>query len=410
MTLGRRDAFLYLAAATLGSFGLGVAAFYLNFLYRSLGYDGVALGALVGAVALGVVIGAVPAATIARGRSRRTVILSGGVLAGFGLAGLVLFAAFVPLFVSAMLFGLGGILASSSGAALLADATAAGARSSRFGQQIALGTMAAFFASALAGVLAAPVAAFLHADPNDTIVLRVLVAGGGICAALSAIPVLFIENVPVTGPTLDAPRRYGLLARFLAVEVVFGLGAGSFLPFTNLFFAERFGVPFAALGVLLGVIAVAGSLGALAHGRFLARRFGAVPAVVGVVLGSVPFAIVAAFASDLSIVVAALALRAWLMYGSSATWNAITFSSFTPRERAGVNAIAALAWNAGSGVGAVISGAIRGAAGPGGYTVNLLTLVVFYTAAAALIQVFFRQHVPSGDVGAVVLPAPDSRA
>ena len=83
MTLGRRDAFLYLAAATLGSFGLGVAAFYLNFLYRSLGYDGVALGALVGAVALGVVIGAVPAATIARGRSRRTVILSGGVLAGF---------------------------------------------------------------------------------------------------------------------------------------------------------------------------------------------------------------------------------------------------------------------------------------------------------------------------------------
>ena len=64
MTVGRRDAFLYLAAATLGSFGLGVAAFYLNFLYRSLGYNGVALGALVGAAALGVVIGAVPAATI----------------------------------------------------------------------------------------------------------------------------------------------------------------------------------------------------------------------------------------------------------------------------------------------------------------------------------------------------------
>ncbi|HEY3126526.1 MAG TPA: hypothetical protein VGK07_05660, partial [Candidatus Limnocylindria bacterium] len=200
------------------------------------------------------------------------------------------------------------------------------------------------------------------------------------------------------------------LARFLAVEVVFGLGAGSFLPFTNLFFAERFGVPFAALGVLLGVIAVAGSLGALAHGRFLARRFGAVPSVVGVVLGSVPFAIVAAFASDLSVVVAALALRAWLMYGSSATWNAITFSSFTPRERAGVNAIAALAWSAGSGVGAVISGAIRGAVGPAGYTVNLLTLVVFYMGAAALILLFFRAHVPSGDVGAVVIAAPDSRA
>jgi predicted MFS family arabinose efflux permease len=408
VTLGRRDAFLYLAAATLGSFGLGVAAFYLNFLYRSLGFDGVALGALVGAAALGVVIGAIPAATIARGRSRRTVILSGGIAAAFGLVGLVLSDAFVPLFLSATLFGVGGILASSSGAALLADATAAGARSSRFGQQIALGTMAAFFASALAGVLAAPVASLLRASPSDTIVLRALVAGGGICAALSAVPVLFIENVPVAA--LDAPRRYGLLARFLAVEFVFGLGAGSFLPFTNLFFAERFGVPFAALGVLLGVIAVAGSLGALAHGRFLARRFGAVPSVVGVVLGSLPFAVAAALASDLSIAVAALAVRAWLMYGSSATWNAVVFSSFAPRERAGVNAFAALAWNAGAGSGAVISGAIRGAIGTGGYTVNLLTLAVFYAAAATLIVVLFRRHVPSGDVGALAVGGPDLRA
>lgn len=408
MTLGRRDAFLYLAAATLGSFGLGVAAFYLNFLYRSLGYDGIALGALVGASALGVVLGAVPAATVARGRSRRTVILVGGVLAGVGLVGLVIFDAFVPLFLAATLFGLGGILASSSGAALLADATAARARSSRFGQHIALGTMAGFFASALAGLLAAPVATLLSADPNDTIVLRALVGGGGICAAMSAIPVLFIGKAPVLGATLDATRRYQLLARFLTVEFVFGLGAGSFLPFTNLFFAERYGIPFATLGVVLGAIAVAGSLGALVHGRFFARRYGAVLSVVGVVLASLPFALLAAFTGDARIAIAALALRAFFMYGSSATWNAVTFSSFTSSERAGVNAIAALSWSAGSAVGAVLSGALRGGMGAGGYTVNLITLVFFYAAAAVLIFVFFRGHVPSGDVGGVAMA--DSRA
>lgn len=410
MTLGRRDAFLYLAAATLGSFGLGVAAFYLNFLYRSLGYDGIALGALVGAAALGVVLGAVPAATIARGRSRRAVILSGGVAAGAGLVGLVLFDAFVPLFLAATLFGLGGILASSSGAALLADATAARARSSRFGQQIALGTMAAFLASALAGILASPVAALLGAEPNATITLRTLVLGGGVCAALSGIPVLFIANVPVVGASLDAPRRFQLLSRFLIVEFVFGLGAGSFLPFTNLFFAERYGIPFATLGVVLGAIAVAGSLGALVHGRLLARRYGAVPSVAAVVLASLPFAMLAAFTGDTRVAIAALALRAFFMYGSSATWNAVTFSSFTPTERAGVNAIAALSWSAGSAIGAVISGALRGAMGADGYTANLLTLVVFYAAAAVLIVAFFRSHVPSGDVGALAMTAPDSRA
>ena len=409
MTLGRRDAFLYLMAATLGSFGLGVAAFYLNFLYRSLGYDGIALGGLVGASAFGIVLGAIPAATIARGRSRRTVILSGGVLAATGLVGVVIFSALVPLLISAVLFGAGGLLASSSGAALLADATTASSRSSRFGQQIALGTMAAFFASALAGVLAQPVSSLLGARPDDAIVLRVLVGGGGLIAAASAIPVLLIKNVPVAGAALDAPRLYRLLARFLGVEFVFGLGAGSFLPFTNLFFAERFGMPFGELGIVLGAIAAAGSLGALAHGR-IARRLGSVPAVVGVVYASLPFAIVAAFTGDARVAVAALAVRAFFMYGSTATWNAVTFSSFTPSERAGVNAVAALAWAAGSSAGAVISGAIRGAVGSSGYTANIFTLVVFYAAAAALIFVFFRQHVPSGDVGAVPLAAPDSRA
>ncbi len=408
MTLGRRDAFLYLVAATLGSFGLGVAAFYLNFLYRALGYDGIALGALVGAAAFGIVIGAIPAATIARGRSRRTVMLSGGGIAATGLVGLVLFDALVPLLISATLFGAGGLLASSSGAALLADATVASSRSSRFGQQIALGTMAAFFASALAGVLAAPVAAFLGAQPGDAIVLRVLVGGGGLVAASSAIPILFIKSVPVAGDALDAPRRYRLLARFLAVEFVYGLGAGSFLPFTNLFFAERFAMPFATLGIVLGAIAASGSLGALVHGR-IARRYGAVPSVVGVVVASLPFAIVAAFTGDPVIAIAALALRAFFMYGSSATWNAVTFSSFTPSERAGVNAVAALAWAGGSAAGAVISGALRGIVGSGGYTANLLTLVVFYAAAAMMILVLFRRHVPGGDVGTGAITAPDSR-
>jgi predicted MFS family arabinose efflux permease len=408
VTLGRRDAFLYLVAATLGSFGLGVAAFYLNFLYRALGYDGIALGALVGAAAFGIVIGAIPAATIARGRSRRTVMLSGGGIAATGLVGLVLFDALVPLLISATLFGAGGLLASSSGAALLADATVASSRSSRFGQQIALGTMAAFFASALAGVLAAPVAAFLGAQPGDAIVLRVLVGGGGLVAASSAIPILFIKSVPVAGDALDAPRRYRLLARFLAVEFVYGLGAGSFLPFTNLFFAERFAMPFATLGIVLGAIAASGSLGALVHGR-IARRYGAVPSVVGVVVASLPFAIVAAFTGDPVIAIAALALRAFFMYGSSATWNAVTFSSFTPSERAGVNAVAALAWAGGSAAGAVISGALRGIVGSGGYTANLLTLVVFYAAAAMMILVLFRRHVPGGDVGTGAITAPDSR-
>jgi predicted MFS family arabinose efflux permease len=404
--MSNRDAYLYLLAAAIASFGLGVVAFYLNFVFRALGYDGIALGALVGAQAAGVVIGAIPAATIARGRPRRTVILTGGVIAGAGVTGIVAFDAFAPLALSCVLLGLGAVLASSSGAALIADATAAAARSSRFGQQIAIGTMASFFASALAGVLAEPVAATLGRTPSDVLVLRVLVAGGGLVAALSALPILFLRSAPVSGGALEPAHRTRLLARFLAVELTLGLGAGSFLPFLNLFFAERYGVSFAALGVMLGAIAVAGSLGALAHGRFVARRLGTIPSILVVVFGSLPFALVAAFTGDLFVALLALAIRAALMYGSTATWSALTLASFTPRERAGVNALAALAWSAGSSVSAVVSGAVRGALGPAGYSANLVTLVLCYIVAGSLIFAFFRHHEPQGDVGALqVTPA-----
>src|SRR5712691_6291379 len=357
--LGRRDAVLYLVAAALGSFGLGVASFYLNFLYRALGFDEFAIGLLAGAQAVGVVAGAVPAALSSRGRSRRAVIIAGGMLTGVGIVGMLIFSTLVPLFCSAALIGFGGIIATSSGAALLADATEATRRATRFGQQIALGTTAAFLSSVIAGALASPVASLLGARPDDALVLRALVASGGAVAALSLIPVRGIRAIPVGKGTLAAPTRNALLRRFLAIEALFGFGAGSFLPFVNLFFADRYGLPFGGLGLVLGVLAVAGSLGALAHGRFVASKVGAIPAIVAVEVVSLPFALAAAFTGELGIAVAALAVRHFLMYGASGTINAFQLSSFTPAERAGANAVLALAWSAANASGAVVSGTVR---------------------------------------------------
>src|SRR3989442_3078655 len=154
--LGRRDAVLYLVAAALGSFGLGVASFYLNFLYRALGFDEFAIGLLAGAQAIGVVAGALPAAVFTRGRSRRAAILLGGTVTGVGILGILVSSALFPLLGSAMLVGFGGIIASSSGDALLPGPTVAPPRAPRFGQQIALGTTAAFLSSAIAGSSATP--------------------------------------------------------------------------------------------------------------------------------------------------------------------------------------------------------------------------------------------------------------
>jgi len=306
--------------------------------------------------------------------------------------------------------GFGGIIASSSGAALLADATEAARRATRFGQQVALGTTAAFLSSAIAGALAAPVASLLGAQPGDALVLRVLVAGGGIVAAISIVPILAIRSVRVGKNTLEAPMRNDLLRRFLLIEALFGFGAGSFLPFLNLFFADRYGVPFSALGLVLGALAVAGSIGALLHGRFVAARLGAIPSIVLVELLSLPFALIAGFTAALPVAVGALAMRHFLMFGASGTVNAFQLSSFTPAERAGANAVIALTWSAANAGGAILSGAIRARLGPDGFTINVVTLVIAYGLASLLTWRLFATHEPSGDIAVPTLAVPDSRA
>ena len=326
-------------------------------------------------------------------------IISGGVVVGAGIAGILTMNAFPLLVISAALIGLGGIVASSSGIALLADATEARSRSQRFGQQIALGTMAAFAASVLAGLLAAPVASAFGARETDPLTLRALVALGGIVGAASAVPILFIRDVPVPPATTSQVSR--LLARFVPIEVVFGLGAGSFIPFTNLFFADRFGLTFGPIGFALGTIAVAGSVGALIHGRFVASRLGPVRGVVAVELGSLPFALAAVLNGSVITAVMFLAARAALMYGAQATWSAYTLSSFAPAERAAVNATLALAWSIGAAISSSLSGAIRGAMGPDGFTLNAIVLVACYALGASLVFALFRGREPQGDAIAV---------
>lgn len=404
--LGRRDAAIFIGSSAIGSFGLGVAAFYLNFLYRALGLDEAAIGTLAATLALGGVGGAAPAALLPRVVSRRGAVMVGGGITANGLICLLSFETLGPLAVGAALLGAGGIIVASSGGSLIADATAGVDRAAMFGRQIALGTVASFLAAFLAGALAAPVGSALGLGPRDADTIRVLMGLGGLVAGLSVLPALFLASPGVPRGGHAAPIRLRLMGRFLIIEALFGLGAGSFLPFVNLYFADRFGLDLFAVGLALGAIAAGGSLGALLHARLVAARLGAVRGVVTVELASLPFALVAAFAAGPLVAVAALAIRAALMYGASGTMNAFSQSSFSPAERAGVHAVFLLTWAAGSAVGSFASGHIRAALGPDGYTINLITLATAYLIAATATWLLFRDHEPRGD--AITTPAPHS--
>lgn len=333
----------------------------------------------------------------ARSLSRRAAILLGGVVTGAGIVLVIVADPLALQLLAALLVGLGGIVVYSSGSALLADATAGAQRARVFGQQVALGTIAAFASAYVAGLLADPISRALGVPPSSLLVVRVLVALGGAVAAASAVPILFVRAVPVRAGEQAAPLRRGLLLRFAVIEAVFGFGAGSFIPFINLFLADRFGLAFAAIGLALGAIAVGGSLGALLHGIHLAPRLGELRSAVLVQLLSVPFALFAGAAPLAVLAVGSLAVRASLMYGSTSTYRSFQLSSFRPAERAGVSAVLSIAWSATSALGSISSGALRARLGDAGWTLDLVALAGAYVAAALLAVTFFGRHEPSGD-------------
>jgi predicted MFS family arabinose efflux permease len=406
--LRRHDASLYIVASGLGGLGLGIALFYLNFLYRALGFDARAIGVLGGAQALGALAGAVPAAVLPRRMPRRNAIFIGGCVTALGVIGILTQTALPALFIAASLTGFGGIIVASSGSALVADATTGLDRPRMFGQQVALGALASFAAIAIAGALAAPVGAALGRPETDQLTIRTVIGIGGVLAIASAIPILFVRPAAVAIGTLDAPHRRSVLLRFAAIEMAFGFGAGSFLPFANLFFADRFGLPIAGVGLAIGALSVAGSVGAILNGRLMVPRLPPLAAIVLPVFASLPFALLAAVAGQPVLAWVALALRQALMYGSTPNLTALELSSFAPVERAGAVAAFAISWNGASAAGAALSGVVRAELGPAGYAANIVTLVASYLAAATLLILFFRAHEPRGDAAAMV-PADSPR-
>ena len=140
------------------------------------------------------------------------------------------------------------------------------------------------------------------------------------------------------------------------------------------------------------------------HGRVVASRLGQVRGTAAVQLASLPFALAAVLTGEVLLAVAVLAARASLMYGAQATWSAYTQSSFTPAERAAVNATLALVWSFGAAISAAVSGAIRGALGPDGFTVNMVALVICYAAGASLVLLLFTGREPRGDAPPMLMP------
>lgn len=411
-----RDARIFLVTTFFHSIALSLWWVNFNLYLTALGLDHafVGIAGTVGSAAG--VVAAFPASYLANRAGRRLVI-------ALGSGGLTV--------------AIAGLLFTSSPAAILALAAAAGAanqaifvvsspflmersrpehRSELFSLQFAVANVTNVGAALLGGMIAVVVGRAAGVAGDDPAVYRALLAVMATAAALATVTVFTLgdDRTPLrpgpdgaTGepPTTDPGRQAGprpgrlpiprpanprIFWRLLVPLFLISLGAGQVIPYLNVFIEGRFGLGLAALNVIFAVTSL-GTAIAIMIQPALARRFGKVGSVVLVQGLSIPFLVVLGFSPVLWTVIMAMAVRNSLMNAGNPIFNAFAMELLPPGERATFSAAASLAWSLGWVIAGPWYSGLQATLGfDGGYAVSFVTIIVLYSLGTGLYWRWFH--------------------
>ena len=244
---------------------------------------------------------------------------------------------------------------------------------------------------------------------------------------LSLIPAVLMRpyvSQEVADALAEAPRTRGLLggvrspvliARFVTIGALLGLGSGFVLPLANVFFSEEVH----AAEHQIGLIFAAGSL-FLALGAFSAplvvERLGKTRTIWLSRFSAIPFILLIGFAPSLatptavvSLAGAAFVLRTALFNMSGPVYEAYTMERLHPTERATFTGVDALFWSGLAAVGGFLGARLMN---DGDFRTPFVVMAVLYLISTVLfIRWFGGRHETVGHVPADgVIGSPGVRA
>lgn len=387
-----RNAKLFLVMTATGALGNGVFILLLNLFVLARGNDTAFLGLLMSVMSLSALALALPMGVLVDRAGRKQAMIIGGLCSLAGTLLLVLSPLDWPLILAAVFYGGGNALFMAAEPAFMAENATEDERPTLFSLQSGLSMLMTFLGTALGGSLPSLFGLLLNVPAESATAYRATLLTAEGVMSFSLIPLLMIQEkrVPASGGERPAfslrsfPFRRDVLA-LLAPELVIGLGAGLLIPYLNVFFKQRFGIPDALLGLIFAVSQLlTGTATLLAP--ILAERWGKIRTVVFTQLASLPFLMALGFVPVLSVAIGAFWLRAMLMNMAGPLYTAFAMEQVREEERGTVGAMFGVSWSVGQGVGPGISGLVQRSAG---FTPLFLVTGTTYLMATLLLLALF---------------------
>ncbi|MDP2994383.1 MAG: MFS transporter, partial [Anaerolineales bacterium] len=170
-------------------------------------------------------------------------------------------------------------------------------------------------------------------------------------------------------------------------NLAIGLGAATLVPYFNVFFAERYQMGDAMLGILFSVGSLLTGIACILGPRLVGNLGGKVRMVVLGQAASLVFLLLIGFSPWPWLAVIGFLMRGALMNMVAPLFDAFALEQSHESEHGAINSIRNLAWNVGWTVGPYISGVVQQRYG---FSPLFVSTAVLYALAISLTWFFFR--------------------
>lgn len=394
MKLFSRNARLFLIGIFFAGFNWAVFWVLLNLYFKELGFTEDLIGQVLSFTAWGMAIVSVPAAMIIPRVSIKKILIFSVVLAGFFYLLQATLVVRIQLLLASLLLGMSATVARVAAAPFMMQNSTSKERTYLFSLHFGIYLVAGIVGSLGGGQLPGM---FSNLGISGALAFRYALYVSVGMGLLSVIPFVMIKQKKAP----DEPSRVktawnrkllakkgSLLFKLCFPFFVVGMGAGFVIPFLNLYFRDRFGIPAGTIGTYFAIQQIS-MLGGILSGPVLSKRFGMIKTVVFTQLASIPFMLVLAFTYYLPAAVVAFVFRASLMNMGQPISTNFAMEKVKEKEQALTNALLMLSWTGSWAVSANLGGRLIKAYA---FTPPLLITVGLYVTSSILYYIFFSSE------------------
>jgi len=405
------NARLFLVSMAVSQFSMAAFTVILNIYLRNLGYSKSFLGVFTTVNLLCSGLVSLPAGVFADKFGRKRSLLIAIVLATIAGLGQVTFTTSGAILLAfSAVRGASNTFKSIVQSPLLVENSAPSERMHLFSVNSALTHLAGFLGNNVGGLMPVFFLDALNITKNiDVAPLRISLIVSALMWLLSAIPVLFMSEIPASEKKTQAKTGFAVvlknpIARNLAAHnMLIGAGAGLVVPFFNVFLTEQLQATTAQIGFITGGTNLVLIVGVLAT-PFLVSKFGKVRSVVLSQGVSIPLLIVMAMSRSLWVVTIAYWFRNALMNMSSPITGSFSMEIVPNEQRATTASLMSMSNNLTRAVSATVGGFMMdniSNSSPYYGTAVIYTLaVLFYFKSFMPIETQYAQNVKNGTITA----------